>query len=439
MQDLFSGVKTRKRQAPKKVVKPKAIEVKVPAGVDLKILHLADLHITDDRRLQDQMVVLDFIKDNAAKTKPDLILIAGDLTNHQPRKALPSERNILVKFLQELSAHAPVHVARGNHDAPDDWTFIDELETGGHPISYHERACMVQDIIGTQHVDLYFIPHPDRAWLAAQAGGKLEATNEGIRAGMMSVLNGMRQRGRPDALRVGVAHMNIRGARMDNDQPGIGYEVELSEQDIDELGLHLACLGHIHKPQVLADGRAIFAGSPTFGKFGCTGERGFYVHHFNGGKLKSEFIETPCRRFVTLQMEVRQTDDGLQWFEAGEAVDWPDGDGTRAGGQPVQDCEVKVKLVYPDHVATAIDQQDIERRLLGMGAHSAKVEGKPLVVEKVRAPEIADKKKLSDKLLVYVQEQGTELTPQVQAAVLERLALLEDKSQNDVLAWVREQ
>ena len=86
-----------------------------------------------------------------------------------------------------------------------------------------------------------------------------------------------------------------------------------------------------------------------------------------------------------------------------------------------------------------IDQQDIERRLLGMGAHSAKVEGKPLVVEKVRAPEIADKKKLSDKLLVYVQEQGTELTPQVQAAVLERLALLEDKSQNDVLAWVREQ
>ena len=88
----------------------------------MKIFHLSDLHIglkliNRDMR-QDQEYILGKVIEYAAKEKPDVILIAGDIYD----KAVPSAEAVEVfdKFITGLSTAvdgAKIMMISGNHDS----------------------------------------------------------------------------------------------------------------------------------------------------------------------------------------------------------------------------------------------------------------------------------------------------------------------------------
>ena len=88
----------------------------------MKIFHLSDLHIglkliNRDMR-EDQEYILGKVIEYAAKERPDVILIAGDIYD----KAVPSAEAVEVfdKFVTDLSTtveNAKIMMISGNHDS----------------------------------------------------------------------------------------------------------------------------------------------------------------------------------------------------------------------------------------------------------------------------------------------------------------------------------
>ena len=108
----------------------------------MKIAHIADLHITSTVAADEwaeQMAVLQFITEACIDESPDYVIIGGDLSNHQPRKATPQELQAVVKFILDLADEFPVFVIRGNHDVVvdgvHDWGFLGRYDG----VEYIER------------------------------------------------------------------------------------------------------------------------------------------------------------------------------------------------------------------------------------------------------------------------------------------------------------
>jgi len=80
----------------------------VPAGRELRIVHLSDLHITGHTRLHDRIV------ERVAAEAPALIVLTGDQL-HYPRRG--GHRDVAVDLFNRLSDIAPVVMIVGNHDA----------------------------------------------------------------------------------------------------------------------------------------------------------------------------------------------------------------------------------------------------------------------------------------------------------------------------------
>jgi DNA repair protein SbcD/Mre11 len=88
----------------------------------MKLLHLSDLHIgkrvNEFSMLEDQQFILEQILKLVRETKPDAVLIAGDLYD----RGVPSGEavTLLDDFLTELAgAGTAVLAASGNHDSPE--------------------------------------------------------------------------------------------------------------------------------------------------------------------------------------------------------------------------------------------------------------------------------------------------------------------------------
>ena len=88
----------------------------------MKFLHLADLHIgkrvNEFSMLDDQRYILRQILNIAERTRPDAVLLAGDLYD---RSVPPGEAvGLLDDFLTELSSRSmAVFAVSGNHDSPE--------------------------------------------------------------------------------------------------------------------------------------------------------------------------------------------------------------------------------------------------------------------------------------------------------------------------------
>ncbi|HBG55480.1 MAG TPA: exonuclease sbcCD subunit D, partial [Ruminococcaceae bacterium] len=88
----------------------------------MRFLHLSDLHIgkrvNEYSMTEDQRFILRQILGLAEDTRPDAVLIAGDLYD---RSVPPGEAvGLLDDFLTELCARGvPVFAVSGNHDSPE--------------------------------------------------------------------------------------------------------------------------------------------------------------------------------------------------------------------------------------------------------------------------------------------------------------------------------
>lgn len=232
----------------------------------MRILHTADwhlgrlfhqLHLTDD-----QAHVLDQFVAFARDARPDVILIAGDIYDRSvpPPEAVTLLDETLYRLVSDCAA--PVVLIAGNHDSAQRLNFASRLlaERGVHVIgaSPHLVATIpLQDADGPVH--LYAIPYAEPAVVRERLG---DDTIHDHDAALHAILATVRATHPTQTRAIVLAHAFVAGGATaeDSERPlSVGGTGVIAPSCF--AGFDYTALGHLHRPQSLADGHIRYAGS----------------------------------------------------------------------------------------------------------------------------------------------------------------------------------
>ena len=294
-----------------------------------RIAFAADLHVDAygsridpatglNARLVDYLRTLEWVATEADERGADALVIAGDFTDRRhPAPWLVSRiRGALSSF-----PGRQVYL-RGNHDGEiaggsivtllDDG-FDEQDEAGRTGISWPRLVLISGDVV------LACIPYLDRHWLRTQPGMEKVPDAEIYQAlgdQFLTLARGLYAEARadyPDAACVLVCHQTLAGAHMSESQQAFLGDLGLvvDARALAAIGFEGIVAGHLHRHQVvLVDPcPVLYPGSIERVDFGEEHEaKGFIVADVEPGRFAWEFIETPARRFVTLDSFIGDID-----------------------------------------------------------------------------------------------------------------------------------
>lgn len=234
------------------------------------------------------------------------LVVAGDLTER--RHPAPWLVARIRQALDEFAGGRQV-LLRGNHDGEiADRSIVDVLEGGIRLGITRPRNVLVGDVV------LSCIPHVDRHWLRAQPGFEHVPDAEvfGILAEqIVTIARGLyaeAQEHLANRAHVLVLHQTLAGALMSETQRAFLGDLQtvVDAVALGAIGFEAVIAGHLHRHQVVVDGPCpvIYPGSIERVDFGEEHERkGFIVADVAPGQFVWEFVETPARRFFTLDLD----------------------------------------------------------------------------------------------------------------------------------------
>lgn len=284
-----------------------------------RIAFTADLHVDAygqridaetglNARLVDYLNTLQAITDRGY-TDADALVIAGDFTER--RHPAPW---LVARIRAALSGGPSTQVyLRGNHDGEIAGGSIVSLLDDGFEDGDERRIGISRPRLVPIGFDavLACIPYLDRHWLRAQPG--MEHVPDAEVFGILSdqivtIASGLyaeAKRDYPDAGVVLVLHQTLAGAHMSETQQAFlgdrGTVVDAGR--LAAIGFEAVVAGHLHRHQLL-EGLAcpvLYPGSIERVDFGEEREaKGFVIADVGPGRFEWEFVETPARRFVTI-------------------------------------------------------------------------------------------------------------------------------------------
>ena len=231
----------------------------------MKFIHISDLHIGkkvyEKSLIDEQVHILNKIRDIVSDQRPDAVLIAGDVYD----KAVPSGEAVLLfdEFLTGLSALCGhIFIISGNHDSAERMAFGSRLmDSKGIHLSpvYNgtSRAVTLSDANGP--VDIYMLPYIRpahvRHFLPDEEKNDVVSYDSAIRKaiGKMEI--------RPERRNVLITHQFVTGAvRSESEDVNVGGldNVDASAFDC----FDYVALGHLHCPQDCSNERIRYSGSP---------------------------------------------------------------------------------------------------------------------------------------------------------------------------------
>ena len=245
----------------------------------VRFVHAADLHLdapfkgvdADDPRVREALIAatigaLDALVDTCVERRADFLILAGDVYNSADAP-LRTEFAFREACARLDAAGIRVFVARGNHDPASSRSAGLAMPPNVHVFSAEAVERVVYERDGTPVCTLY-----GRSFRTAA-----ETTN--LAAGYV--------RDPDDDLAIGVLHTNV------GDRPGHGPYAPCSLDDLRAARMDYWALGHIHKPEVLAE-------RPVIAYSGCTqglspnesGLRGCRIVTLDASGAASEFVPT---------------------------------------------------------------------------------------------------------------------------------------------------
>ena len=240
----------------------------------MRIAQISDLHVRDDRLEGDlgQAKILNRTADDVARSKPDLVLVPGDLSgNTVPHKGTPRERNAIVDFLGKLADVAPTVVVAGNHDFPGDWSFLNSIRSkcGLYYVEEEPETIGFPDFAVLALPWVFKSRFPREADYAA-ATSRLYA--EAIDAAVEDFGGKV-----PLFL---AAHTALRGAKFAEGQPAITHDEPIVSPDVLCREDVFACgvFGHYHFPQTIRTQAFGYPGSLFVGSYGEEPTKGWVLY-----------------------------------------------------------------------------------------------------------------------------------------------------------------
>jgi len=238
----------------------------------MRLLHTADLHLgralRGASRLDDQAAAMDALVLAAQETRPDLLVVAGDVFDAftPPRAALDLLDDTLARIVRGLGIR--VLLLAGNHDDPHRLGFGARLFDAG---GLHVAARPGVHRIPVGDGEVVALPWAD-PW-AVQAALDLPEPPAGHDAAVAALLAGLEAPRGPRAL---AAHLFVQGGRpsgTESERPTAVGTLELVRPEtLAAAGAHAVLLGHLHAPHAPCPG-AWYAGSPLPLSFDEAGQR----------------------------------------------------------------------------------------------------------------------------------------------------------------------
>jgi len=396
--------------------------------MSLRAVHTADWHLSAQRnridadtglnsRLMDFYRCARFTIEDGLNRGAQLVLHAGDAF-HGCRPT-PSEVRLLREALRPaLKAGVPVVLLLGNHDAPrspaekhaldlvretEGLTVVDQptlLYAQGLETSLRDFA----RLCGPEQAEIQIacLPWPNKQLLLAnEEYRKLDPgqLNQVVRQKMMDCLQGLAADCIPSIPAILLAHLSVDLAQTggQNRLMALGGEWTLNVHDLAGLGFDAACLGHIHRAQVLCEAPWIgYSGSPEAVSFGeeNDGVKSYCLLDVNDDcSIEVQQIPTPHRRFLTIDLT------------NGAVMPTPD---------ELAGAIVRVRVPQ----ASDVDFTALRRELEAAGVHEYQVETQRAETVRRRAVAVSSEMALDDAIKAYL-EQRPELQPMADALLAE--------------------
>lgn len=339
----------------------------------MRIAHIADIHWglgypgpTPSSRHEDITNVAYWIAERIIEEKCDIALVAGDLfkdANVFINRA-SKEITTAVNWLRKLVEHMPVVVISGtpSHDAVAAYKIIKEMRIPNLHIA------TMPEVIVVNSAAIVCVPGINRSSFAKSDQYKGKSASE-IHQAMTEQITALCMGLRTDInmpTKILMTHLTAEGADKGFDDLIMQHEPILKKEAM--MGYDLVCLGHIHRPQQIPGVLAYYPGMIERLSFRDEDiKTGFYIHDVNDAGVKSTFIETPSREFVTVDLDATTAiglSEGKEIFIATDSI-------------------VRVKYECTDEQAKLISPNRIRQSLYDAGAFYV-TEIKPVITKAVR-------------------------------------------------------
>jgi exonuclease SbcD len=231
----------------------------------MRFLHSADWHLGRVYHgvslLEDQAHVLQQFVRIAADTRPDAILLAGDIYDRSvpPAEAVRLLDRVLSELILELKI--PVVMIAGNHDGPDRLAFGSGLLqraglTVRGPVEMDAAPLVLRDAHG--EVAVHALPYAEPALVRSACGDDAIADHHAALAAQTAAVRAAHV---PARRSVVVAHAFVQGgAESESERPlSVGGTGAVGAGVFD--GFDYVALGHLHRPQAIGGGRIQYSGS----------------------------------------------------------------------------------------------------------------------------------------------------------------------------------
>jgi exonuclease SbcD len=353
--------------------------------MSLRFLHFADLHLGIENygyldpstglhsRVKDFTQSLSFVCSLAIQEEVDLVIFAGDAYKTcDPSPTFQREFALQIRRLQQ--AEIPLVMVVGNHDAPVAFgkaTSIDifsalELDKT-HVV---RRPSLLQIDTRSGPVQIAGLPWPTRHLLRTHEEYKdlpQEAITKKIQEICTTQIEEFARQLNPSMPAILTAHIAAAEATYSGSERTaiIGQDPTLLTSVLAHPAFDYVALGHVHKHQDLHHGTSppvVYAGSIERINFGEEhDEKGFCMVEIEEQPAEDpanrifhtafEFIPTPARSFVTVELEVLEGEDPTE-----QIID-------AIGETPIEDAVVRVLYTLPATNNYTVDLNRIHEAL----------------------------------------------------------------------------
>ena len=349
----------------------------------MRFIHFSDLHLGIENygridpttglhtRVQDFVHSLDFVCSVAIEESVDLVLFSGDL--YKTCDPNPTHQREFARQIRRLQrSEVPMVMIVGNHDIPVAFgkaTSLDifaALELDNTHVIRTPELITVDTPSGP--LQIAGLPWPTRHILRAHEEYKdlsQEDTTRAIEQICAAQIAEFAQQRDPAVPAVLAAHLAAAAATYSGSErsPLIGNDPTFLTSALANPGFDYVALGHIHKFQDLSRDSSppvVYAGSIERIDFGEElEEKGFCLVEIdahpesNGWRTRYEFIPTPARRFVTIQV-------------AAEAATDPTAEILKAiAGNDIEEAVVRLRYSVSAKVANPVDSGALHKAMAG--------------------------------------------------------------------------
>jgi len=384
----------------------------------IKVCHLADCHIgynypgpTPLSRFRDIEKILDWTADKIIEEKVDLVLVAGDC--YKDAKVMldraSQEITSIVRFLRKLSeAEIWTVLISGtpSHDAIPAYELIKEMQIPYIIVRTQPDRFPFGDSF--QEIGIACLPGLNRSMLMTQdeyKGLPTEQVHRIMTDKITQLCTGMSAQMPDDKPKILMAHMTYQNCDSGFTDLLMQNEPLLTREAT--AGFDLICLGHIHRPQII-DGKVFYSGPIERLSFNEEDiEPGFYIHEINDISdsewnprailVESQFIETPARRYVTLDFNEEQIKNTLLYSDNPPFY----------FGTSIKDAIVRLKYSCSEEVAKQLNRKQLEKALYDAGCfYVSEIKGEVQRVDRARDSSVSESLTPIQSLAKWATNQG---------------------------------